>query len=53
MKNNFYISANGKTYEIEMQCRVLNEHGAWETANMSDIPTDCALNALRADTEDE
>lgn len=43
----FEVNKNGKTYEVELECRVVNSKGSWEKADVDELITEEMLDEFR------
>ena len=43
----FEVNKNGKTYEVELECRVVNSKGSWETSDVDELITEEMLDEFR------
>ena len=43
----FEVNKNGKTYEVELECRVVNRKGSWEKADVDELITEEMLDEFR------
>lgn len=43
----FEVNKNGKTYEVELECRVVNSKSSWEKADVDELITEEMLDEFR------
>lgn len=43
----FVVNKNGKTYEVELECRVVNNSGSWVSTNAEEFITEEMLDKFR------